>query len=440
MTLPHPAQDTSPLTPHELANLWEHLQRPVALVEIGILLGCLSLAWLVVRLWRGRQGDVRSIWLGRHVIDGAMFPVLSLGLALLAYRLFRGSLPMVVFQVVLPVLTSLTVIRVTVKVLQVVFPDTHAMRVLERTVSWLVWLAAVLWMTGLLPIMQAELESVTWTMGGSVVNLRSVVEGAINAVLFLILSLSLSSAIESQLLKGTNHNLSLRKMAANAMRSILLLVGLMLALSAAGIDLTTLSVFSGAIGVGLGLGLQKLAANYVSGFVILAERSLRIGDLIKVDNFEGIITDINTRYTVLRAVGGREAIVPNETLITQRVENASLSDRRVSVSTSVQVAYGTDLRALFPILLAAVGDVPRVMSTPGPSVLLSSFASDGLELTINFWVPDPELGLGGPRSSVNLAVLDTLNRLGIDIPYPQRVVRHLLPAEALPHEVSSTAT
>ena len=339
----------------------------------------------------------------------------------------------------LPVLTSLAVIRMTVKVLRVVFPESRAMRVIERTVSWLAWLATVLWVTGILPIMLTEMESVTWKVGGSVVNLRNLVEGVINAVLVLILALSLSSALEAQLLKGATDNLSLRKMAVNAMRSILLLVGLMLALSTAGIDLTALSVFGGAIGVGLGFGLQKLAANYVSGFVILAEQSLRIGDLVKVDNFEGTITDINTRYTVLRAAGGREAIVPNETLMTQRVENASLSDRQVSVSTLVQVAYGTDVRALFPELLSAISEVPRVMADPAPSVQLSNFAADGLELTITFWVKDPELGLGGPRSNVNLAVLDTLNRLGIDIPFPQRVLHHAAAPSVRSHEVSSAA-
>jgi len=439
MNLTHPVQDTSPLTARELSSLWAHLQTPVALTEMVILLGCLGLAWLIVRLWRGRQGDVRSIWLGHHVIDGALFPVLSLVLALMAYRLFQGHLPMMLFQVALPVLMSLAVIRVTVKVLRVVFPESQKMRVLEHTVSWLAWLATVLWVTGILPIMLTEMESVTWKVGGSVVNLRNLVEGVINAVLVLILALSLSSALEAQLLKGATDNLSLRKMAVNAMRSILLLVGLMLALSTAGIDLTALSVFGGAIGVGLGFGLQKLAANYVSGFVILAERSLRIGDLVKVDNFEGTITDINTRYTVLRAAGGREAIVPNETLMTQRVENASLSDRQVSVSTLVQVAYGTDVRALFPELLSAISEVPRVMADPAPSVQLSNFAADGLELTITFWVKDPELGLGGPRSNVNLAVLDTLNRLGIDIPFPQRVLHHAAAPSVRSHEVSSAA-
>jgi small-conductance mechanosensitive channel len=195
----------------------------------------------------------------------------------------------------------------------------------------------------------------------------------------------------------------------------------MVALSAVGIDLTALGVLGGAVGVGVGFGLQKLAANYVSGFVILAERSLRIGDVVKVDGFEGRITDIATRYTVIRALNGREAIVPNELLITQRVENLSLADRRVAASTQVSVAYGTDLAALFPALVAAVAAVPRVLAEPPPGVQLNNFGADGLDLTVGFWIADPDYS-GGTRSDVNLALLAELNRLGVDIPYPQRVL------------------
>jgi small-conductance mechanosensitive channel len=242
----------------------------------------------------------------------------------------------------------------------------------------------------------------------------------------LVLALWVSTAIEQRLLSGAQPGgeaLSLRKIAANATRALLLFVGVLLALSAAGIPLGALGVLGGAIGVGIGFGLQKLAANYVSGFVILAERSLRIGDLVKVDNFEGRITDIHTRYTVIRALNGRESIVPNELLITQRVENASLADPRLMLQTTVQVAYGTELDALMPALVQAVRDVPRVVAEPAPSVQLSAFAADGLELTIPFWIADPENGQGNVRSEVNRAILATLAARGVEIPYPQRVVR-----------------
>jgi small-conductance mechanosensitive channel len=220
-------------------------------------------------------------------------------------------------------------------------------------------------------------------------------------------------------------NLSLRKIVANATRALLLILGVMFALTAAGIPLGALGVLGGAIGVGVGFGLQKMAANYVSGFVILAERSLRIGDVVKVDGFEGRITDIATRYTVVRALDGRESIVPNEMLITQRVENHSLADRRVALNTSVQVAYGTDLPSLLPQLESAVGRVERVVSDPEPKVQLQAFAADGLGLQITFWIADPENGQGNVRSAVNLAILAVLQSERVEIPYAHRVVQWL---------------
>jgi small-conductance mechanosensitive channel len=274
-----------------------------------------------------------------------------------------------------------------------------------------------------------EMEEVTWRMGGATVSLRNLVEGTLSAGAVLLGALWLSASIEARLLAGAEKHgrdsLSIRKIAANGVRALLLLVGLLMALSAAGIPLGALSVMGGALGVGIGFGLQKLAANYISGFVILAERSLRIGDMVKVDNFEGRITDIHTRYTVIRAMTGREAIVPNEMLITQRVENASLADPSLYLNTLVQVAYGTDVEALRPPLVQAVAGVPRVLADPAPAVQLSNFAADGLELTVGFWIRDPENGQGNVRSDVNLAILATLNRLGIEIPFPQRVMRTL---------------
>jgi small-conductance mechanosensitive channel len=427
------------LTSAELADLWQQLLRPTALLELAALAVCLALSWLLVRFWRGRDTEgstslvpvTASIWFGRHIYDGVLFPMLALGLALVARRALFGMVPLVVFKLVLPILVSLALIRLTVKVLRAVFPASYTVQAIERTVSWLAWIGTVLWVTGVLPLVLEELDDITWKVGASTLSLRNVIEGTLSAVLVMILSLSLSSAIEARLLRGSTTDLSLRKIAANLIRAMLLVLGLMLALSAVGVDLTALSVLGGGLGVGLGLGLQRLAANYVSGFVILAERSLRIGDLVKVDNFEGRITDINTRYTVLRSATGRESIVPNEILISQRVENASLADNKLLLTTLLQVAYGTDLDRLTPLLQDAVARVPRIDATSPPSVYLSNFAADGLELTIAFWVLDPENGQLSVRSGVNRAVLDTLNREGVDLPFPQRVIHLQAPPASL---------
>lgn len=411
------------LTADEFGRLLAALSRPTVLIEAGVVLGCLLLAWLLVRLARGAQSPPESIWFGRRIVDGVLFPVLVLLLVLLARWALSAVVPQALFRLAVPVLMSLVAIRVVVRVLHRAFPASDFMRIVERSVSWLAWIAVALWITGLLPLLMAELDAVHWTIGSTRISVRNVVEGAVAAIVVLVAALWISAAIEARLLRDAGDNLSVRKMAANAVRALLLFIGLMFALSAAGIDLTALGVLGGALGVGIGFGLQKLAANYVSGFVILAERSVRIGDMVKVDGFEGRITDINTRYTVIRALGGREAIVPNELLITQRVENFSLSDRNVLLTTTVQVAYGTDLDVLMPRLVAAVSAVPRVLADPSPGVQLSDFAADGLQLTIPFWIADPENGQGSARSEVNLAVLRVITEMGVEIPFPQRVVR-----------------
>ena len=401
------------------------LLRPSVLIEMVVLAACIGLAWLMVRLARASLDPQRrpnSVWFGARIVDGVLFPVAALLCALAARWALKASLPVALLHIAVPILASLVVIRIAVRVLHVAFPTSHAVRVLERTLSWLVWGVLVLWVTGLLPLVMRELEAIHWRLGGVDVSLRSLIEGVLSAAAVLVAVLWVSAAIEARLLAGAADNLSLRKIAANATRALLLLVGLLLALSAAGIPLGALSVLGGAVGVGLGFGLQKLAANYVSGFVILAERSLRIGDMVKVDNFEGRVTDINTRYTVIRALNGRESIVPNEMLITQRVENSSLADPQVSITTTLQVAYGTDLDALLPRLAAAVAAVPRVLAEPAPGVQLAGFGADGLDLAVLFWIDDPENGQGNVRSDVNLALLRTLNAAGVEIPFPQRVV------------------
>ena len=410
------------------AELLAALLQPAALLELLVLAACLGLAWGLTARLRPREG-VPGLWFGRRGYDGVLFPMLALALALLAKLALRSHLPVAVFQLAMPVLASLALIRVSVRVLQAAFPASQLVRTLERSLSWAVWIGAVLWMTGLLPVVLSESEAISWKIGGSPVSLRSLIEGGLSAVAVMLVMLWLSSTLESRMLRASSVNLSVRKIAANATRAVLLTIGLLVALSAAGIPLGALSVLGGAVGVGIGLGLQKLAANYVSGFVILAERSLRIGDVVKVDNFEGRITDISTRYTVIRAANGRESIVPNEMMITQRVENCSFADPHVALNCLVQVAYGTDLDALIPRLVEAMVAVPRVQSDPAPAVQLSNFAADGLELTLIFWIADMENGSGNVRSSVNLAVLKVLNATGVQIPFPQRVM-HGLPVPA----------
>jgi small-conductance mechanosensitive channel len=410
------------LNADQVNELLNSLTQASALTELAVLAGCLFVAWGLVRLLRGRELPEGSIWFGRRIVDGVFFPVLALAFAYGAKLALAGTLKPAVFKVAIPILISLVVIRISVRVLGVTFPNARWVRTIERSISWLAWIAVALWVTGLLPLMMDAMDDVKWKIGAGHISLRNVVEGSLTAGVVLVLALWISAAIEKQLLRGTGNTLSVRKMVATIVRTVLLLVGVLFAMSAAGIDLTALSVLGGAIGVGLGFGLQKIAANYISGFVVLAERSLRIGDMVKVDGFEGRITDIRTRYTVIRALNGRESIVPNEMLITQRVENSSLADPKVLLQTQVQVAYGTDVHTLRGKIEAAVREVPRVLSDPAPAVQLAEFAADGMNLNVLFWILDPENGQGSVRSDVNLAVLALLNAEGVTIPFPQRVL------------------
>lgn len=410
----------------DLHLLLRQLTSPSALMGAAVLAACLLASWLVCKGLRRVLKIEGSVLFGRKTVDGVLFPVLALVFALLAQYLLVGVvLKGAVFKVAIPILSSLVAIRLLVRVLSHAFPQSEWARAFERTVSWLAWIVAVLWITGVMPAVLDELDKVYLKIGGANVSVRTMIEGSLTAAVVMVLALWVSASIEKKLVRGTGNDLSLRKVVANVVRAVLLFIGLIFAMSAVGINLTALSVLGGAAGVGIGFGLQKIAANYVSGFVILAERSLRIGDMVKVDNFEGRITDIRTRYTVIRATNGREAIVPNEMLIVQRVENASLAtaESQVLISVVVQVAYGTDVRALGPKLEAALAGNPRVLK---PFVQLSNFIANGMELTIRYWLTDPNNDQDRVKAEVNLAILDALTSEKVEFPGPQRVLLQAL--------------
>jgi len=400
------------------------VSRPAALTELAALLLCGVAAWAIAAMVRRTLAsrDKRSILFGKNIVDGVLFPILLLLLVYLARILLLGWIPLAMFKIAVPILIALLFIRLVVKVLQEAFQQTPLVRLLERSSSWIAWLAMLLWVSGLLPVIMEELDQITWKMGGATMSVRSLIEGTLTAGAVLIITLWISSAIEARLLgSATGGSLSLRKALSNATRILLLFVGLMIGLSAAGFNLSALSVLGGAIGVGIGFGLQKLAANYISGFVILAERSMRIGDTVRVDNFEGVITQINARYTLVRALSGRESIVPNEMLITNRVENLSL-DSRVWQSIVLSVGYDSDVELVMRVLRQSSLNHQRVLRDPEPSVALSNFGPDGLEFTLGYWISDPENGALNLKSLINLDILKSLRDNHIEIPYPQRVL------------------
>ena len=405
----------------ELQELLRDLQSPSVWMELGGLVLCLGLAWMMS--WAIGRGAARdSILFGRRVLDGLFFPVLSLAFT---YALKTSLIKMQhvpVLKMALPILVSLVVIRLIARVMTTVLPTSNGARALERVVSWVAWGMAVLWITGLMVPVIDELESIRFSVGKTSVSLMHVFEVGMTSVLVLVLSLWLSATIERRVLSHAMSDLSMRKVASNTLRALLLMLGALFALSAVGVDLTALSVIGGALGVGIGFGLQKLASNYISGFVILIERSLRIGDYVRVEGFEGTVTDIKTRYTLIRANNGSESVVPNELLITQRVENLSLENSRMLLNTQYWVGLESDAAQVGQLMVEAALKADRVLADPEPVALLSEVSPQGLRWTLNFWMDAPLTGQALVRSDVNLAVLQSLRQAGVAL-------------AAAPHEV-----
>jgi small-conductance mechanosensitive channel len=396
----------------ELQELLLDLQSPLVWRELGVLALCLLLAWGVSAIL-GRGARKSSVLFGHRVFDGLLFPALLWVLAYVGKVFLLKTQHVPVLKVVLPILASLVVIRLIARVLTAVFPSSPLARLTERGVSWLAWGVAVLWITGWGAPLVEELEAVHLTLGKSQISLRHVLDVSVLSALVLVLTLWLSATLEQRVLSRAVSDLSMRKIAANALRALLLLIGALFALSTLGVDLTALSVLGGALGVGLGFGLQKLAANYISGFVILIERSLRIGDYVRVDGFEGRVADIKTRYTLVRANNGSESIVPNELLMTQRVENLSLESPRFLLGVHFWLVHTADAARAQSVLVQAAQTVPRVLTDPAPVALLAEVTPQGLHLQLNFWIEDAATGQGLARSEVNLAAVRALREAGL---------------------------
>jgi len=405
---------------NDLLSPWLQTEvQPLLLKELALLALALLLAWLV-SYQLSRFATHTSVLFGRGVVDGVLFPMAALALAYVAQVVFLKHQTPMLFKLAIPVLLSLALIRLCARVLMAVFPVSPLAQLTERLISWLAWGLAVLWITDLLPLVAQELEQIKLNFGKVRLDLRTLLEGLLSCGLVLVLSLWLSATIEQRLLARTVSDLSMRKVAANLLRAVLLLVGLLFALSAVGVDLTALSVLGGAFGVGLGLGLQKLAANYVSGFVVLVERSVRIGDYIKVDGLEGRVTDIKTRYTLLRDATGRESIIPNDMLLTQRVDNLSLSDPQIAVNCTFPLGVDVDIEQVLNLLSLAALQSQRVLPDPPPQAFLSKVDSAGLEFTVVSWVSEPEAGYLKTRSQINIAVMKALRQAGIELPKVQQ--------------------
>ncbi|MDE2478391.1 MAG: mechanosensitive ion channel [Betaproteobacteria bacterium] len=393
-----------------LHNQWLVL---AAALLLGLLAGAVVERRFTASNWKGAFGAALH-----HGVGLPLVALLALQLTRHASRdLQRAEL----LKVMLPVLAVWLLARVAARAAHRVLADPHSARWLTWGVRICAGLGLLLYLTGALPEIIEALDAVSVHIGPQRLTAWTLLRGVVSVAVTLLLALWLSSLIEARLL-ASPLDINLRLVVSRLVRAAVFTVALLTALQMVGIDLTVVGVFGGALGVGLGLGLQRIAANYVSGFVILLERSVRVGDNVRLENFQGNIQDIKTRYTVVRSPGGTESIVPNEMLISSRIENLSYTDPNVWLSTTVSVGYASDVEQVLRLLMDAIAAVPRVLQQPGPSAVLSNFGADGLEVTVGFWIADPENGTLNVRGAVNLAMWRALRDAGVEIPFPQRVV------------------
>lgn len=420
-----------------LATVWLEVQadlhEPDLIWQLAILAGCLLLALLGESLLRRQQaGEGRVAELGRGGLKRITFPVLALLLVLLARWVAEDWIRVGLFSLAVPLLASLAVIRAVFYILRVSLVGATWLVPFERVFALLVWGVVALHIVGLLTEVIAVIESVTFSAGKQKLNLWHVLQGLVAVLATVLAALWLSSAIEARLNKAVGLDNNLRMVFARLTKALLILLAVLIVLPQVGIDLTTLSIFGGALGVGLGFGLQKIASNYVSGFIILLDNSIRIGNTITVGADRGEVTRITTRYTVLRSLGGVEALVPNELLVGSVVQNESYSDPQVRIALPVQVAYDSDLERAMTIMATAAAAQERVLAEPAPAVLLREFADSGINLELAFWIADPQNGTGQLRSEINLVIWREFKQAGISIPFPQREIRILGGAHGAP--------
>ena len=228
----------------------------------------------------------------------------------------------------------------------------------------------------------------------------------------------LAGLLDALIMSQEAFSANLRVAISRVTRIALFIIAIIMALNAVGFDLAVLSIFGGAVGVGLGFGLQKIASNYVSGFIILIDRSIKIGDLVEAAGFRGRVTQINTRYTVVRNNDGIECIVPNENFVTSPVVNHSYTEEAAVQYISISIAYDADIdRALAIMLEEGMRERPRIVPGRKGWSYLESFGDSGINLKLGFWVKDPVNGTAGLRTAISKAIYQRFVEEGIEVPY-----------------------
>ena len=414
-----------------LIELWHDVQQPAIFWQVGVLAVCLFIAWLITRqvkavLRRRRAADPAvAVDAREEGLRRVIFPLTALVLVVLARAVLANWHHINLLKLAVPLLLAMAVIRLTVHALKRSFPRAGWLASFERAFAFGAWGVVALHLSGVLPTVIDGMEQVAFSIGKAKVNLWMLLQGALTVFITVLVALWVAGVIESRLMRTEGLDGNLKLVFTRLSRGLLVVLAVAIGLPLVGIDLTALSVFGGALGVGLGFGMQKIAANYVSGFILLLDRSIRMGNLISVGNERGIVSQITTRYTVLKGMTGIESIVPNETLVGSIVQNETFTDPKVRVSVPIQVSYATDLEKAMAIMVEAAQAQPRVMSDPAPGAFLEAFADSGINLQLGFWIRDPAEGTLGIRSAINMQIWRRFKEEGIEIPFPQREVRVL---------------
>jgi small-conductance mechanosensitive channel len=316
-------------------------------------------------------------------------------------------------HLVTTLLIAMAVIRLAVYALRYIIAPGGLLKTLENTISTSIWLVLALHLSGLLTDIFRVLEDVKFNIGMHTVNLLLVMQALLTILVTIFIALWISRFIENKLMQADHVSVNLRVVMTKLLRMLFLTIALLISLSAVGLDITFLSVFGGALGVGLGLGLQRIASNYVSGFIILLDKSMQIGDVITVDKHYGVINDLRSRYMILAKQDGTHVIIPNEALITTSVVNHSLVEHKGRVQVNLSISHQGNLERAMALIHDEAMQQERVLMKPAPSVLVKGFTEHGIDLSLTVWVMSPETGSGTLQSSLYLAIWRAFELNGI---------------------------
>ncbi len=391
--------------------------------QLGVIAVCMGLAWLLAKLIKPRLSSPAPSWkFGAGSALRLLYPLLALLFVWLAKTFMAKSGTVEVMKVAVALLLSFALIRFAIYIIRHVFPPSALLKSWERVIAYIAWIGVALYVMGLSEPLLDVLNELTFKIGKQEISVLQIAQGFLIVVATLLLALWLARLVENRLMRSPHFDLSLRVVMSKVMRAALLIVAMLIALPLVGIDITLLSVFGGALGVGLGLGLQKIASNYISGFIILLDRSIRIGDLITIDTRHGVVTQLHTRYTVVKTREGTEAIIPNETFITNTVINYSYTDPKVLVRMPFTISYDDAPDAILMLAAKCAAQRSRVLKDPEPAAYVKEFGYHGIEIELAFWVEDAQNGLGPIRSDIYLALWHEFQTHGIKMPTPLREV------------------